>query len=61
MAIFKIMKQNKTQEILLDMLKYKIGLIFNDDRKTVKTGNVEIYLEQHYEYIKNKIKKNENA
>ena len=55
------MMKNKTQEILLDMLKYKKRLIFNDDRKTVKTGNVEIYLEQHYEYIKNKMEKNENA
>lgn len=47
----------KRREILLEMLKYKNNLIFNDGEKTVKTGNVWIYLEEHYEYIKNKLKK----
>ena len=46
----------KRGDILLDMLKYK-KLIFNDEMKAVYTGNVWIYLEEDYEYIKNKLEK----
>lgn len=52
------MKKRSKGDMLLEMLQCKKIDEFNEEKKQVKVGNVWIYLEEDYEWIKIKLQEN---